>query len=101
MPGRTPSQTKENKYPIDEIRPGEIGYIALPTHPNFGRPVKIIQQIQEGKQRWYLIEDLFHPDSTCRCRRIGFPQHQSEKQRLSWSKLPLSCPYQPWINWFK
>jgi hypothetical protein len=57
----TSNQTKENKYPIDEIRVGGIGYIALPTHPNFGRPVRVIQQIHEGEQRWYLIEDLSHP----------------------------------------
>jgi len=40
---------------------GEIGYIVLPSHPNFGQPVRIIQQLEKGGQPWYLIEDLSHP----------------------------------------
>jgi hypothetical protein len=40
---------------------GGIAYIALPTHPNFGSPVRVIQQTQEGEKCWYLVEDLSHP----------------------------------------
>jgi hypothetical protein len=60
VPTHISSQTKENKYTIDEIRVGGIAYIALPTHSNFGSPVRVIQQIQDGKRLWYLIEDPLH-----------------------------------------
>lgn len=40
---------------------GERRYIALPAHPDYGRPVRVIQQVEEEEQRWCLIEDPAHP----------------------------------------
>lgn len=43
------------------MRVGETRYIALPTHPHYGRPVRVIRQLTAREHTWCLIEDLTHP----------------------------------------
>jgi len=43
------------------VRVGETRYIALPTHPHYGHPVRVIRQLTEKEHTGCLIEDLTHP----------------------------------------
>ena len=73
-------QANQNKCFIGEIGVGETGYIAMPTHPQYGQAVRVIRQFQADHRIWYQIEDVAHP---------GF----SVQILASWlSASPVSAP---------